>query len=803
MKISNLIILIAILGAFACSSTTGVQQINADRKQVFDFDWKFQLAESDSINTNQLSAANWKEVNLPHDYSIVGEMNPENPMGNDGGYFPAGIGVYKKQFVVPNTLKGNKFAIYFEGVYMNAEVFINGISVGVQPYGYTSFQFDLSDFILFGKTNTLTVKVDNSQHKNSRWYSGSGIYRHVYMIVQNPTHINQWGVFVTTPKVTENTATVCVNTSIVNESNEPQTFSVNTTFFYKGEKLNSIVNDLSIDQSTKKSIDQVIQIERPKLWSTDSPNLYQANVQIVDGDKVIDEVTQTFGIRSIEYNAKEGFKLNGESIILYGGCVHHDNGALGAAAYDRAEERKVELLKEAGFNSVRTSHNPPSEAFLEACDRLGLLVIDESFDGWKVAKTPFDYSILFDEWWQHDVSSMVKRDRNHPSIIMWSIGNEIIERKDPDAVKTARMLAYQVKTHDPTRPVTSAMTTWDHDWEIFDPLMAEHDICGYNYQLHRAEADHQRAPERVIVQTESYPRDAFANWQLVEKHPYIIGDFVWTSIDYLGESGIGRTFYPGELPGQHWENNFFPWHGAYCGDIDLLGWRKPISHYRSMLFANTEKLYMAVKEPNPANGRITETMWSVWPTWESWTWPAFEGKTIEVEIYSKYPEIQFFQNGELIATKQNSIINEYKVTIPVTYTAGTIKAVAIENGEPVETVTLKTAGVAQKINLKADRTIIKADGQDLSYILVEIVDENGIVQFDANHHLNFSIEGAGEIVAIDNALLKDPTSYSSQVRNAWHGKAMAIVKSTRNSGKINLKVNNELLGEATIELTSK
>ncbi len=268
---------------------------------------------------------------------------------------------------------------------------------------------------------------------------------------------------------------------------------------------------------------------------------------------------------------------------MNGGCVHHDNGCLGAAAFNRAEERRVELLKSAGFNAIRTSHNPPSEAFLDACDRLGMMVIDESFDGWKEQKTPYDYAKVFDAWWQRDLESMVLRDRNHPSIIMWSTGNEIIERKKPEAVETAKMLANCIRTIDPTRPVTSAMTTWDNDWEIFDTLFAAHDIGGYNYQLHRAESDHRRVPSRVIVQTESFPRDAFANWKMVQSNNYIIGDFVWTALDYLGESGIGRWYYPGETPGEHWENDFFPWHGAYCGDIDLTGWRKPISHYRNIL----------------------------------------------------------------------------------------------------------------------------------------------------------------------------------------------------------------------------
>lgn len=803
MRIIKLYLLLISVLLFSCNKETELYEVTSNRQQLFDFNWQFQKVNPDTLDLKNLDPTQWTAINIPHDYSIQGEFNANNPMGNDGGYLPAGIGIYQKEFNVPANLKSKQFNIYFEGVYMNAEVFLNGHYLGVQPYGYTSFYFNLTPHIQFGTKNTLTVKVDNSNHKNSRWYSGSGIYRHVWLYVKNPVHINHWGVYITTPNIEKNIATIQVETNIKNNVEFKDAVIIKTTILDKGEEISTTSNKITneIENSIKQL--QTLKVEHPKLWDTNNPYLYQAKVQIIKDDEVIDEQTETFGIRQIRYNVQEGFKLNGESIILYGGCVHHDHGALGAASYNRAEERKVELLKNAGFNAVRTSHNPPAKAFLDACDKLGLLVIDESFDGWKTAKTPFDYSILFNDWWQHDVSSMVKRDRNHPSVIMWSIGNEIIERKDPDAVKTAQMLSAEVKKHDSTRPVTSAMTTWDGDWKIFDPLMAAHDICGYNYQLHRAEDDHKRAPERVILQTESYPRDAFSNWKLVNEHPYVIGDFVWTAIDYLGESGIGRTFYPGELPGQHWENNFFPWHGAYCGDIDLIGWRKPVSHYREMLFQNKELLYMAVQEPNPSNGKITETMWSVWPTWENWTWPGYEGKELTIDIYSRYPQIKLYLNNQLIASKKNNINNEFKLNIPVLYQKGKLRAEGLINGKVVDSTELKTAKKAKKIVLNSDRTQLIANGQDLAYISVEITDNNGIIQFNSSHTLNFEIEGEGEIIAVDNALLKDTTAYTSTTRNAWHGKAMAIVKTTKQSGEIVITVKNNELGTSSIRLKSK
>jgi len=463
----------------------------------------------------------------------------------------------------------------------------------------------------------------------------------------------------------------------------------------------------------------------------------------------------------------------------------------------------VELLKSAGFNVVRTSHNPPSEAFLDACDRRGLMVIDESFDGWRDSKNPYDYAGFFDDWWQRDLESIVMRDRNHPSIIMWSTGNEIIERKKPEAVETARKLASYIHKMDPTRPVTSAMTTWDKEWEMFDSLMAAHDVCGYNYQLDRAPSDHARVPSRVILQTESFPRDAFANWKMVQDHDYIIGDIVWTALDYLGESGIGRYYYPGETKGEHWEADLFPWHGAYCGDIDLTGWRKPISHYRSMLWTNQEKLYMAVREPNPDNGEIQGTLWSVWPTWESWTWPGHEGKDIQVEVYSKYPLVRLYVNNNLIGEQPTTESQKYVATFTLPYTPGVLKVVGVQDNKELESTSLKTAGKPANIRLIPDRNELSANGQDLSFVTVEIVDGNGNLQPNAETRLQFTTRGPGKIVGVDNANLKDLECYASHTRKAWHGRAMVVMRSGRRAGDIELEATSPELPSTSVTIRSR
>ncbi|HET6557229.1 MAG TPA: glycoside hydrolase family 2 TIM barrel-domain containing protein [Prolixibacteraceae bacterium] len=774
-----------------------------ERKQFFDYDWKFFLGDASEAKANNYNDQSWRKLDLPHDWSIEGKIHPKNPTGGAGGYFPAGIGWYRKTFSAPAGWKGKSVSIYFEGVYMNSEVFINGKSLGVYPYGYSSFSYDLTPYLDFDKENVIAVRVDNSQQKNSRWYSGSGIYRHVWMIVTNPVHVKHWGVGITTPEVSSKRATLQVKTLVKNETNSPQNVVVKTLLWDKSSK--SVGNDkakIVLPANSEKEIIQTINVSNPLLWTPETPDLYQAQIQLIEDNKVIDDSKTVFGIRSLKFTAENGFQLNGKTVKINGGCVHHDNGCLGAAAFDRAEERKVELLKAAGFNAVRTSHNPPSEAFLDACDRLGLLVMDESFDCWKIGKNNNDYSKYFNQWWQRDLEAMVLRDRNHPSIFMWSISNELPERKEPQAVETAKMLVGALKKIDDTRPVTSAVVGWGNDWTVFDPLFAAHDVAGYNYNLYSAPDDHKRLPSRIIVHTESYPNDAFTNWKLVQNNNCVLGDFVWTAIDYLGESGIGRYHYSGEVPGENWDNEFFPWHAAYCGDIDLIGWRKPISHYRSMLYNNTGKLYMAVREPQPEPIEIKTTRWSVWPTWESWTWPGFEDRNIDVEVYSRFPKVRLYLNDKIIGEKQTAEDQEFKATFSVPYAPGVLKAVGVENGKETNASVLKTSGNAAKIKLTADRKEILANGQDLSFVTVEITDQDGTIQPNATNRLHFKIEGTGTIAGVDNADIKDIDPYVAHSRKAWKGRALVVIKSNRNSGDIKLQVSSPGLADAEIDIKS-
>ena len=774
------------------------------RKQLFNDEWKFCLGDHPEASSANYDDTSWRLLTLPHDWSVESDFNADEPSGNDGGYAVTGIGWYRKTFYVPASMEGKRMSLYFEGVYMNSEVFVNGISVGIRPYGYSSFIYDVTSYLIPGKENVVAVRVDNSAQKNCRWYTGSGIYRHVWFITTESLHIAHWGTFINTIQASDSEAEMLFKTNVKNETSIPTEAVLSISIQYKGKEVAQ--ENLPVHISARQQIEAnlSLKVHNPSLWSPDSPSLYEAVYCIESDGKVMDTFKETFGIRTFTYSAEDGFRLNGQPILLNGGCVHHDNGVLGAKSFDAAEARKVKLMKDAGFNAVRTAHNPPSEAFLYECDRQGLLVIDESFDGWRDSKTLHDYSTLFDQWWTQDIDAMVLRDRNHPSIFCWSIGNEVIERKKLEVVTTAKHLADRIKMHDSTRPITSALASWDNDWEIYDPLAAQHNIVGYNYLIHYSETDHQRVPQRVMMQTESYPRDAFSNWTKVNDNPYIIGDFVWTSIDYLGEAGIGRFYYKGETAGEHYQANHFPWHGAYCGDIDITGWRKPISHYRELLYSADKKLYMAVKEPDGYNGEVKITAWSVWPMWESWNWPGHEGKPIDIEIYSHYPRVQLYLNNKFMGEQATGRAQEFKAVFTLPYEAGIIRAVGIdESGNPQEEMKLCTAGKPTKIRLTAERRVMEADGQDLIFVIAEILDRQGQIVPIADNSLQFSIRGAGTIEATGSADLKDTEAYCKTLRKAWKGRAIAVVRSQKKNGKITLKATSSGLSSASITFTAR
>ena len=541
----------------------------------------------------------FKAVQLPHDWAIESPFLKDEP--NETGKLPwNGYGWYRKFFNVPADFnpESQRYYLDFDGVMACPQVYVNGKKAGEWAYGYASFRVDITPFLKPGKPNLIAVQASNKP-SSTRWYPGAGIYRHVWLEKFD-----------------------------ANKMDDPQKLFVRTENIYGMSADGTHADSASIRITYADKLDETRILKNVDLWSPDQPKLY---------DIKVGELTVKHGVRSFSYDSKHGFLLNGQSVIINGACVHHDDGVIGAMAFDAAEIRKVRQMKDAGFNLIRTSHNPQTRAMLDACDSIGMLVVDEAFDGWYTEKNKYDYHLAIDSCYREDLTAMVLRDRNHPSVISWSLGNEVIERKEIRVVQTASKFKAVITALDNTRPVTEALCAWDRDWEIYDPHAAVLDIVGYNYMMFKAESDHERVPERVMWQTESYPRDAFKNWKHTVERPYIIGDMVWTGLDYLGESSIGQFHYEGEPREESWMAKHFPYHGAYCGDVDLTGWRKPISHYRDLLWNAKEgdaKLYLAVREPDYYyKGHVSETMWSVWPTWESWNWKGWEGKDIEADIF--------------------------------------------------------------------------------------------------------------------------------------------------------------------------
>ena len=747
------------------------------KSQLFDFGWQF--THNGTTQT----------VDLPHDWDIFeGPNSGQGTTGTGGGWFEAGKGEYRKEFRVESLeLRDKLVKLHFEGVYQKAEVYVNGQRAGQHHYGYTPFTVDVTPYINKDKkqANEVVVKVDNSQQPNCRWYSGSGIYRHVWLETMPALHIAENGVFVTTPEVSADKARVQVDVTVQNESQADR----NATVVVGGAQLM-----VAVKAGESKTVTTTLFVNNPRLWSPESPTLYEAKVELKEAGNVIDNATARYGIRSFSFDAENGFVLNGQKVLINGACVHHDDGVLGARAFDDAEIRKVRQMKEAGFNLIRTSHNPTTRAFLDACDSIGMLVIDEAFDGWRTQKNPYDYSTVIDSCFRQDIHAMVLRDRNHPSVISWSIGNEVIERKDIRVVYTARQMKKTIHELDTTRPVTEALCAWDRDWEIYYPHAEVLDVAGYNYMIFKHASDHERDPKRVIWQTESYPRDAFRNWAVSYDFPYVVGDIVWTGLDYLGESGIGRNYYKGEREGESWIEGGQPeWHGAPCGDVDITGWRKPISHYREMLWKDAytgefpSVLHLAVKEPNGYHGEIHTTMWSVWPTWESWTWPGWEGKPIEVEVYTKAPEVKLYLNDKLIGTKQVSRETEYKAVFTVNYEPGILHAEASGMG-----TLLCTAGEPARLRLTPDRTVMTADGQSLTFVTVEVLDKQGTLVPEAAIDCEATVKGAGKLLAFASADLKDTEPYTSSHVKTWKGRALLVVRSTQKGGSVNVSIKSAL-----------
>ncbi|MEO8887358.1 MAG: glycoside hydrolase family 2 TIM barrel-domain containing protein [Mucilaginibacter sp.] len=769
---------------------------------LFDENWKFYKGDATGAETNTFDDRSWRVVDLPHDWSIeplpnqspgevIGPFTRKSPGATATGYTLGGTAWYRKTFTLKAGSPYKQSLIRFDGVYMNCEVWVNGKLLATHPYGYTAFDVDISNAVKpNGQPNIIAVKVQN-EGKTSRWYSGSGIYRHVWLVSKQPVHIEQDGVWVTTESLSADKARIKVSASLDNETGKNATVQLSVKLIGPDGKVVQIVKAPPMQVAgADKQITQYLNVSKPKAWSVEKPDLYTAEVEVFANGKVTDKSKATFGIRTIHFDASTGFTLNGKRVLLKGGCMHNDNGFLGSATIDRAEERRVELMKANGFNAIRTSHNPPSKQFLDACDRNGVLVIDEAFDMWERQKNAQDYHLYFKDWWQKDLQSLIYRDRNHPSVIFWSIGNEINERVDSLGLAIEKRLVAEVKRLDNTRPVTEAICSfYDHPnykWESTIPAFAMLDVGGYNYMRSEYESDHKLHPERVMMGTESYPKDAFEYWMQVKKNPYVIGDFVWTAMDYFGETGLGNSRLSDE-PGRGLLKQF-PWFNGFCGDIDITGSKKPQMLYRDVLWENS-MMEITVHAPIPEGKKEIVSQWG-WPNeWQNWNWAGNEGKMMDVRVFSNYPLIRLELNGKVIGEQRSGEDTKLIAAFKVPYQPGVLKAIAIKDGKEVASKQLSTTGKPAKIKLIADRTNIKADRNDLSYVKIAITDAAGNIIPDADIPVKLSVAGDGEIAGSGSASPNDMESVNSPVCKTYRGQALAILRPLKNnkSGSIKLK----------------
>ncbi len=803
MKAKMLVLVAAfsLTGAFAQSFTAKIGN--------FDDNWKFHRGGAQRAEQPEFDDSGWKAVNLPHDWSIEDLPGTQSPFDADaisqvnGGFTTGGTGWYRKTFITPNDTRGKTVTLFFEGVYMNAECWLNGHYLGNHPYGYTSFYFDIGGLLKYGENNVLAVKVKN-EGENSRWYSGSGIYRHVWLTFDEPVHVALWGTQVMADGVTEKSASLTVRTNIINGSKKRSEIKLITRIRNReNEQVTYAELVKALDQGEGINFVQNMSLANPELWTLEDPALYTAVSEVYYDNVICDQEETHFGIRSVTFSSTEGFVLNGKQVKLKGACFHHDNGPLGAKAYDRAEERKVELLKASGFNAIRCSHNPPSPAFLDACDRLGMLVIDEAFDMWADAKNPNDYHLYFRDWWQRDVESMILRDFNHPSVILWSIGNEIPNRHTPEVVEVAKNMRDFIRTLDPSRAVTAAVNDLKPDK---DPYFAVLDVAGYNYAAggdHLRpgiyEEDHARVPGRVMAGTESYPLEAFQSWMDVIDHPWVIGDFVWTGFDYMGEASIGWRGY--------WqEQSFFPWNLAFCGDIDICGWKRPQSYYRDVLWKENQ-LSVFVTPPVPSfDLNPNRQSWSKWHWYDAvadWNWQGYENKNLEVVAYSSCERVELFLNGKSLGIKSTNRDTRFMATWQVPYQGGELKVIGYKGRKVINTVVLKTAQPPVLLSMKPDRTVIQANGQDLCYITVELTDAGGTRNPRAENLVKFEIGGPGIIIGVGNANPISLESYTLQQRKAWQGRCLVVIKAGKETGKVVLKASSEGLQAAVAEIEVK
>lgn len=756
-----------------------------------------------------------EEVTLPHDAMLEQKPYGGSPNGVNTGFRDGAVYNYVKILHPTKEDADRTLMLKFEGIYMNALVYINGQLAGKCPFGYTGFYVLLNDYLNFGEDNELRVIVRNSAMSNSRWYSGGGIYRDVYMLTAEPVYIQPDGVRVKTEWAADGEALLNVKAFVKNRSCQRRALTLETVITdASGETAAKNVCPVVIFEGEERAFDFRLLVQNAKLWSEDTPELYHVTARLMDGTQVVDETTDTFGIRTLSVDPVHGFRVNGKTVKFRGACIHHDSGVLGAATFEEAEYRRVSILKEAGFNAIRMSHHPAAPALLRACDALGMYVMDETFDMWQRCKSDSDYGLYFDEWWEKDVEAMVVRGYNHPSIVMYSVGNEIPEIGTPHGARLCQDICAKIKSIDDTRMtlasingvfaagdavpeiladlekelkatgeidananVNDFMTVMDsqldkivvHDaiTKRLDLACACTDIAGYNYMTARYAKDQKERPNRVIVGSETYPPEIARNWACVKTMSHVIGDFTWTGWDYIGEAGVGVPAY------SFGEGGFgaqFPCQLAYSGDIDITGFRRPASYFREIVFGLRKAPYIAVQNPSKYGQPLIKTPWVISDAVASWTYPGMEGQPVIVEIYAPGDQVELLVNGRSLGLKDAGEKAGYMAHFETVYEPGTLEAVSYTNGVAGERMTLSTA--SGNISLKASAEERKGE---LVYINIENSDENGNVDTATALHLSVSVEGAAQ-VRFGSGNPKPVNTYTELETDTWNGRAQLVIR---------------------------
>jgi beta-galactosidase len=792
------VLLMIVLGMVSAQA-----QVSPRKVELFTSDWKFYLGDDKEAKNETYNDSEWRQLTLPHDWSIEGAFSDKNTTGQAGGGLPAGIGWYRKAFFVPQSAQGQNVLIDFDGVYCNSEVWINGHYLGKRPNGYISFQYELTPYLHYGAVkNVVAVKVDNSAQPNSRWYTGSGIYRNVWLSTIAKSYIPQWGTFVTT-QLNSNNAIVHMQTQVIKHQEDLRLKA--SVFTPAGELVNSIITPIE-SADTAVTVNQNIIVGQPRLWSLNQPNLYKVVLQVLAGNNVIDRYQTYTGIRTFNFDKDKGFSLNDEPMKIKGVCMHHDLGALGAAINVRAMERQLQILKEMGCNAIRTAHNPPAPEFLDLCDRMGFIVMDEAFDMWRKKKNKQDYYQYFPEWHNRDLEDQIKRDRNHPSVMMWSIGNEIREQFDSTGITITRELVNIVKNLDKTRPVTSALSEADPK-KNFIYQSGALDVLGFNYHPETYVDFPKNYPGQKFLASETVsgyatrgyydtPTDstrhwptgskakltqgntefavtAYDNvaaywgatheeyWKVIKKHDYLSGEFVWSGFDFIGEP----VPYP------------WPARSSYYGIIDLAGFPKDVYYMYQSEWTTKPVLHLL----------------------PHWNWEP--GKTVDVwAYYNNADEVELYLNGRSVGIRKKQG-DDLHVAWKVPFEAGTLKAISRLNGRTVLTTEIKTAGAPARIELVADRKLIKSDGKDLSFITVKVLDAAGNVVPDADNLINFTFKGKGMLAGVDNGSQSSMESFKEPQRQAFHGLCLAIIQATQSSGLITLTAQSAGLKPASIVIS--